>query len=245
MKIHQVKTRLVNSYVIEYPDKLLVIDVALKCHRYVLGFIDQELGRDIHDVQLVVCTHDDPDHIGGVAALAELCEAQTAIPYASLSRAQKLSNDITGGVVRLVTLGREALRFRAFSMYLNPGRNRQARSKPKFTQKTSHKKKTRLKRPDQRLKNNNQLPGFSDWTVIHTPGHSWDSCCYYHKQTQSIVSGDTLLGSMKKGRVVTPSIYSNRKQTLYTLEKLRKLDISKVYPGHGSIIEGCNLIDAP
>lgn len=84
--IHLVKTRYVNSYVVEYADRLLVVDVAFKCHAYVLGFIEQKLKRPISDVGLIVCTHDDPDHIGGVAAFAELCAAEVAVPYASFRR---------------------------------------------------------------------------------------------------------------------------------------------------------------
>ncbi len=75
MQIHQVKTRLVNSYVVAYDDHLLVIDVASRCHRQVLGFIESQLQRDISEVALVLSTHDDPDHMGGIAELARICRS--------------------------------------------------------------------------------------------------------------------------------------------------------------------------
>ena len=242
--IHQVRTRLVNSYVIEYTDKLMVMDVAVKCHRYVLGFIEHELRRDIAEVQLVICSHDDPDHIGGVFALAGLSNAMVGIPFASNLTLHKIRNNPYGGLVRLQTSLREAFRPRSWTMYVNPQRDRNARSKPKFTGQPPQDNKLRPQRADYRLRNGDPLPGFADWTVIHTPGHSWDSCCYYHPQSRSLLTGDTLLGSGKHSKLVVPSIYANARQTRETLQKLRNLDIEAVYPGHGSIIEGSDLIPA-
>jgi glyoxylase-like metal-dependent hydrolase (beta-lactamase superfamily II) len=239
VKIHQVKTRLVNSYVVEYDNKLAVIDVAVRTHRYVLGFIEQELKRDITEVKLVTCTHDDPDHIGGIFALAGLCHAQVAIPYASQTTFRKIANDPTGGLVRTATGIREAFRRRSWKMYLNRNRDRAAKNKPKFMGNTVQKKRSRLK-TDSRLKHLDLLPNFKDWSVIHTPGHSWDSCCFYHAQSQSLITGDTLLGSGKK--LVSPSIYANSRQTQESLKRLRALKITTVYPGHGSIINGAQSI---
>lgn len=238
--IHQVKTRLVNSYVIEYPDKLLVMDVAVRCHRYVLGFIEQELKRNIRDVQLVICSHDDPDHIGGVFALAEICQAEVAIPKASGAPLQKLYNDPAGSFYRLGSTLREGLRGRSWAMYLSPARNRAARGKPQFSSESAATR--RRLQPDSRLQGRHLLPSFDDWQVIHTPGHSWDSCCFYHPASHSLLSGDTLLGSAKLGRLVVPAIYSNARHTRQTLAKLAALDISSVYPGHGSVISGDDVI---
>ena len=243
MKIHLVKTRLVNSYVIEYADKLLVMDVAAKCHRYVLGFVEQTLNRDIKDIKLVVCSHDDPDHIGGVFRLASLCGAPVAIPWASLQSKQKFVNDPSGILVRTITIFREAFRLRAWEMYFNANRNQSARQQPKFDSRVQGVGDDDQLQSVQRLKHNAVLPFFDDWQVIHTPGHSWDSCCYYHADSQSLLSGDTLLGSAKKGHLVTPSIYSNPRQMRQTMRELESRKISTVYPGHGSVIKDANIVE--
>jgi glyoxylase-like metal-dependent hydrolase (beta-lactamase superfamily II) len=249
IKIHQVKTRHVNSYVIEYPHKLLVVDVAGGAHRYVLGFIEHELKRDVSEVGLVICSHDDPDHIGGVFSLAGLCNAPVGIPYASNLPFHKLINNPSGVLVKTATSFREALRARSWEMYINPKRDKDAKGKPVFAGlRADHQALNRhgiakkYKKVDHRLKDKQTLPGFGDWSVIHTPGHSWDSCCFYHRQSQSLISGDTLLGSAKKGKLMTPSIYSNALHTQSSLNKLERLHLTAVYPGHGSIIEGDNLI---
>jgi glyoxylase-like metal-dependent hydrolase (beta-lactamase superfamily II) len=236
MKIHQVKTRLVNTYVIEYPDRIFVMDVALGCHRYVLGFIEHELKRDIHDVKLVICSHDDPDHMGGLRRLAALCHAEIAIPHYSGALREKFLGDPAGFFIRAITSLREGLRARMWTMYFNPKRGQRARKKPKYQGKKGLLKSSRHIKQWHRIAGNQSLPGFEDWQVLHTPGHSWDSCCYYHEQSGSLLSGDTLLGSAKQNRVVIPSIYANAKQTEESLAVLRQLNITAVYPGHGSVI---------
>ena len=245
MKIHLVKTRLVNSYVVEYPDRLLVIDVAIKCHRYVLGFIEQELKRPINDVELVICTHDDADHMGGVSALAQLCDADVAIPFASGRARHKLINNPTGSITRLRTSFRESFRARAWDMYFNKERNRAASKQAKFKKTEEHSISSAELKIDHRLKGRSAIPGFDDWQVVHTPGHSWDSCCYYHQPTSSLITGDTLLGSGKENRLVVASIYSSRRQTLRILDKLSKLEINRVYPGQGRVISGTRLTGRP
>ena len=99
------------------------------------------------------------------------------------------------------------------------------------------------RKPDHRLKHHRELPGFPGWQVIHTPGHSWDSVCYFHAASGSLISGDTLLGSGSKGRLVAPSVYANPLQMARTLRRLKALHPTAVYPGHGSQFEGKGLLD--
>jgi len=239
MKIHQVKTRLVNTYVIEYPEQILIIDVAVRTHRYVLGFIEHDLKRSVHDVALVTCTHDDPDHMGGIRRLAELCDADIAIPRYAGARRSKFLEDPVGPFVRAATALREGLRGRMWTMYFNPRRSKRARQKPRYEGRPpAPAGSTRIKKRRLRVAHEDTLPGFDDWQVIHTPGHSWDSNCLYHAGSGSLVTGDTLLGSARQNAVVVPSIYGNTRQMECSLGLLRELDVTAVYPGHGSVIEG-------
>ncbi|MEM8593453.1 MAG: MBL fold metallo-hydrolase [Pseudomonadota bacterium] len=247
--IHLVKTRLVNTYVVEYPDRLLVVDVAYKYHRVVLGFIEDELKREISDVAWVTCSHDDPDHIGGVQDLAELCDACIAIPFAAHAPIRKFLHDPYGPLHRLKTSIRELFRLRAWAMYFNPFRDNSSHHQTRYQgDKTSldessdSSNSTTRFRADVRLTHRQLFPDFDDWQVIHTPGHSWDSCCFFHAGTQSLLSGDTLLGSGKQNRLVVPAIYSNRRHMERTLTTLQMLDIQTVYPGHGSQMSGNSVL---
>ncbi|MBW2389762.1 MAG: MBL fold metallo-hydrolase [Deltaproteobacteria bacterium] len=242
MQIHTVKTRLVNSYVIEDHGVLAVVDVAVGSSEEVAGYIDGVLQRDLSDVELVLCTHDDADHIGGIYKLAEACKASVAIPWASRHIVRKLSNDPIGIVVRPMTIVRELFKPRMWSMYASPSRNRRARRTPRLQLGRSSNRWARSREPDYYLKHHQVLPKFEGWSVIHTPGHSWDSCCYYHREGKVLLTGDAFLGSGSKGRLVLPAIKSNPWQFRTTFRHLSGLAIEHVYPGHGSSMHGNDLL---
>ena len=67
--------------------------------------------------------------------------------------------------------------------------------------------------------------------VIHTPGHSPGSVCYYISQKEMLISGDTLFhGSI--GNLSFPTSSPNEMWT--SLKKLSYLPSNtKIYPGHG------------
>ncbi len=243
MEIHQVKGKIVNSYIVCEGPRLFVVDVAYRGAKYVLGYIDEVLKKSIQDVDLVICTHDDPDHIGGLRSLAKECNAKTGLPYASGSLFLKWLNDPTGRAIRAATGVQEAFRLRAWDMYANPRRHRDAKLKPIKHTESRLNEKERYSSPDFRLKNRDTLPFFPGWKVIHTPGHTWDSCCYFHESSKSIITGDTILGSAKKDRPVTPSILSNPMQLARSIKKLKKLKPIHIYPAHGSDLHGETVID--
>ena len=242
IQVHQVKGRHVNSYIIEDGADLLVVDVAWRGEKYVLGYIRDVLKRDPEDVKLVICTHGDPDHSGGIVPLANNCRAQLAIPYATQSLRLKLFNDPAGIFFRLITACREGLRPRAWSMYASPKRDAHAKTLPSYVPESNDHHEGFDGKPNFRLKHQSRLPGFNDWYVIHTPGHSWDSCCYYHQPSHTLLSGDTLLGSIKQGRLIAPAIFSNPVQMRRTIKLLKDLAPSAVYPGHGGIFKGRDLL---
>ncbi len=242
MQIHLLKTRLVNSYIVEYPDQLFVIDVAAGCHDHVAAFITGKLGRALDEIKLIVCTHDDPDHLGGLRALAASCGASICIPYASKSLHRKVLNDPQAFFFRFATAFRESLRARTWDMYSNPERSNKTRAEIESLQQSTNLNLPKKKFSQDRIKDNEALPMFDDWKLLHTPGHSWDSCCYYHESTETLISGDTLLGSRKRGHLIPPAILANPRHLKRSYHKLSKLKIRRVFPGHGSMIEGNNLV---
>lgn len=249
MTIHFVKGRYVNSYIIEEADKLFVVDVAMRGgEKFVLGHIEQILKRDPKDVSLVLCTHDDPDHIGGIHALAKACEAQVAMPFASRSLLLKNINNPLGMLVGPATIFVESFRPRMWSMYMNPSRSAAANTLPRAEVEStilndSDEKFYRSEQADFLLYHKMLLPDFEDWQVLHTPGHSWDSVCLFHKPTRAILTGDTLLCSKKKNEVVMPAIYTNPFQMKRSIKKLRKLNPTAIYPAHGTALFGEGLLD--
>lgn len=72
---------------------------------------------------------------------------------------------------------------------------------------------------------------FDDIIVLHTPGHTSGSVCYYIESDKIIFTGDTLF-KMAYGRVDFPTGDSYKMRD--SLNRLLKLDSDIiVYPGHG------------
>ena len=72
---------------------------------------------------------------------------------------------------------------------------------------------------------------FDDITVLHTPGHTSGSVCYYIESDKIIFTGDNLF-KMAYGRVDFPTGDSYKMRD--SLNRLLKLDSDIiVYPGHG------------
>jgi glyoxylase-like metal-dependent hydrolase (beta-lactamase superfamily II) len=71
--------------------------------------------------------------------------------------------------------------------------------------------------------------------VIHTPGHTMGSVCYYEPNKKWLFSGDTVF-KYGFGRYDLPS--GNAYELLKSLERLVELDVECLYPGHEDIVEG-------
>ena len=72
---------------------------------------------------------------------------------------------------------------------------------------------------------------------IHTPGHASDHLCYYLVEEQALFTGDVILGG---STTVIPSEDGDLVDYLDSLRRLQRLEIRRIYPAHGSVIE-----DAP
>jgi glyoxylase-like metal-dependent hydrolase (beta-lactamase superfamily II) len=72
------------------------------------------------------------------------------------------------------------------------------------------------------------------WEVIHTPGHSLDSICFYHAPTKTVVTGDTV----QPHQMAEPDKEAGGRldHYLFGIKQLLKRDIENVLPGHGAPI---------
>ena len=73
--------------------------------------------------------------------------------------------------------------------------------------------------------------GDRDFRVIHSPGHSSDSVCLYCEEERVLFSGDTPLLVRTVGGAYSASF-------VRVLELLARLNIDRVYPGHGAPMSG-------
>ncbi len=71
-----------------------------------------------------------------------------------------------------------------------------------------------------------------DFRVIHTPGHTSGGICLW--DGENLISGDTIFAGGGVGRMDIGGNYQDMKNSV---EKLLKLDVKNIYPGHGPIVE--------
>jgi len=72
--------------------------------------------------------------------------------------------------------------------------------------------------------------------VIHTPGHTPGSVCYYEPDRRWLFSGDTVFAHGAFGRVDLPG--GNAFELMESLKRLAELEVERLYPGHEDVVEG-------
>jgi glyoxylase-like metal-dependent hydrolase (beta-lactamase superfamily II) len=71
-----------------------------------------------------------------------------------------------------------------------------------------------------------------DFEVIHTPGHTKGGICLW--DGENLISGDTIFAGGGVGRMDIGGDYQDMKNSV---ERLMRLDVVRIYPGHGPIVE--------
>jgi glyoxylase-like metal-dependent hydrolase (beta-lactamase superfamily II) len=72
---------------------------------------------------------------------------------------------------------------------------------------------------------------------VYTPGHASDHLCYYLAEEKALFTGDVILGG---STTVIPADDGDLLDYLASLRRLQGLDVRRIYPAHGPVIE-----DAP
>jgi glyoxylase-like metal-dependent hydrolase (beta-lactamase superfamily II) len=83
------------------------------------------------------------------------------------------------------------------------------------------------------------LPGLEGWILLETPGHSDDSICLHHPRARFLVSGDTVRNFL--GGEWNP-LHCDAGAYARTRAMLRSLDVDTIFPAHGPVIEGADVI---
>lgn len=66
--------------------------------------------------------------------------------------------------------------------------------------------------------------------IVHTPGHTPGSICLYERKRHFLISGDTLFAD-GCGRTDLPG--GSAEEMRHSLQRLAKLDVEYLFPGHG------------
>ena len=92
---------------------------------------------------------------------------------------------------------------------------------------------------DSLLDNNKLNTGDMEFELIHSPGHSPDSICFYCKQERILICGDVIFNK-NTGRVDLPG--GSADELKQSIDKLSQLEIEYLLPGHMDIITGAEKV---
>ena len=70
--------------------------------------------------------------------------------------------------------------------------------------------------------------------AVFTPGHAPDHLCYFLVEEKALFTGDVILGA---GTTIIPDETGDLGQYMDSLRRLLELDVEKIYPAHGPVIQ--------
>lgn len=85
------------------------------------------------------------------------------------------------------------------------------------------------------LLDNKLNTGNIEFELLHAPGHSPDSICFYSQKEGILICGDVVF-AQSTGRVDFPG--GNAEEIKRSIERLSQLDIEYLLPGHLNIVKG-------
>lgn len=197
-------------YLAIYPDKLLLLDGGCRCDvSLVLSYITNELKRPITDLKMVVVTHMHVDHAGGALSLKQ----KTGCVIVSSDNNTQWYQGIHGRAMHVIDIGLayyvarrlgKPLKYLWYPAYLTP---------------------------DIQVKQGDRLPGFEDWQVMSTPGHTDRDLSLYHPELEVVYTADLIVKLRHKFVAPMPVYWPKRYRQ--SLEMIKQLRPKQVMMAHG------------
>lgn len=188
-------------------------------------------GLSVKDLKKVIITHAHVDHMGMAAKVAEESDAEIWVNEYSYDWAIN-TKEMWGNRIKLMK--------KQFLGDLDKNEETKAMSQMLETF-TSIVVNAWDKLPVDRVKvfpmSGTINMGGTDWQIIYAPGHSITQTCFYQKEKKWLIAGDAVLRITPTPvfdfSIDNPEIRVNSLATMIeTFQKLAKLSIDKVFPGH-------------
>jgi glyoxylase-like metal-dependent hydrolase (beta-lactamase superfamily II) len=187
----------------------------------------ESLGLSLQSVERILITHGHIDHYGQAKKLSSLSGAPIYIHPAEYGRIRSIIHSF--GFLKSILLRNgtpEALVNQAIQFIESAQRMTDPLDEAFF------------------LEDGDSIPFRSmTWKTIHCPGHSPGLICFYWPERKILFTGDHLLKEITPNPILNvpengmPLRYPALKQYLSSLEKIERLDIELVLPGHGDEVK--------
>ncbi|MGR5319807.1 MBL fold metallo-hydrolase [Vibrio sp. DNB22_19_1] len=201
-------------YLAEYPDKLMLLDGASRADiLHLKDFIEHQRNRRFSDLKLVIVTHMHPDHAGAAHKLREL----TGCKVLAAKREHHWYGGFDGWLMHLTDL--ILARWMANRM-----------RKPKRNLWYSRKL-----RPDLELLDGDTIPGFEDWQVLETPGHTDRDLSVYHPEQDLLYVADLMV--QVKNHLIAPFPIFHPNQYRQSLLRVFEMNPTCLLVAHGGEVD--------
>ncbi len=210
MQLHQFDGYIQQIYLVEHNQKLLLLDGCCRADvKPVLSYITQTLKLPVKSLEKVVVTHMHPDHAGGADKLRKI----TGCKLVGANVEGHWYQGIDGYFMHLTDM--------ALARWVGK-RIGKGKRKIRYARKLSF---------DILLNDQDAIPGFEEWRVLFTQGHTDRDLSVYHEESKQVYIADLLVSV--KGQFIPPFpvFYPNRYKR--SIAKLEALDVEHVLFAHG------------
>lgn len=214
IKLHYLNGYIQNIYLAEYADKLLLLDGCCRADIAMIeNFIVKELKRSMSDLALIVVTHMHPDHAGA----ANILRKKYGCKVAAANVPGQWYSGIDGKLMHLTDM--------LLTLWV-AGRQKKAKKYIYYSSSLT---------PDYYLVDQAILPGFEDWQVHFTQGHTDRDISLHHKASEQIYVADLMVKVRGAFIPPYPVFYPNR--YIESLKKIKALNVESVLLAHGAKVQ--------
>lgn len=214
LKLHKLDGYIETILLAEYHDKFLLLDGCSRADVSLIEeYITQTLQRSMTELVLVVVTHMHPDHAGAAQTLRK----KHGCKIAAANVTGQWYSGLDGKLMHIADM--------LLTLWLA--------GKFKKPKKYIYYSSTLI--PDYYLDDQASLPGFNDWRVHFTQGHTDRDISLQHLPTQQIYVADLMVKVRDKFIPPYPIFYPNRYRE--SLAKIKALNAESLLLAHGAKVK--------
>ncbi len=196
---------------------VILVDAGISTSLTNLKIAIKDAGVEFDRLKIIIVTHQDADHIGGIkGVLEELPDVKVL--------AHKEDKPYIQGEKKLIRLNSR------FMERINALPVQEREKVLEIFEDVSV-------NVDMTVSDGEELDYCGGIIIIHTPGHTPGHICLYHKKSETLIVGDAM--NVEDGQLIRPNKLSmnddEEKLAINSLKKFEKYDIKNIISYHGGL----------